>query len=83
MGPPVVELTAHAVVAETVVFRIVRGASPQDPEVVAGFHSNYHRGFDPRVLRSRTRWSTWDSRRIAPPSVQPRSPDAGHGSAIT
>jgi hypothetical protein len=48
MRPPVVELTAHAVVAETVVFRIVRGASPQDPEVVAGFHSNYHRGFDPR-----------------------------------
>ena len=48
MRPPVVELTAHAVVAEMVVFRIVRGASPQDPEVVAGFHSNYHRGFDPR-----------------------------------
>jgi hypothetical protein len=31
MRPPVVELTAHAVVAEIVVFRIVRGASPQDP----------------------------------------------------
>jgi len=31
----------------------------------------------------RTRWSTWDSRRIAPPSVQPRSLDAGRGSSIT
>ena len=48
MRPPVRELTAHAVVTETVVFRIVRGASAQDPEVVEGLHSNYRRGFEPR-----------------------------------
>lgn len=50
MRPPVIELTAHAVVRETVVFRIVRGASPQDPEVVEGLHFNYRRGFDPRGI---------------------------------
>jgi hypothetical protein len=48
MRPPVVELSVHAVVTETVVFRVMRGASPQDPEVIAGLNSNYGRGFDPR-----------------------------------
>ena len=48
MSPAVVELMAHAVVTETVLFRIVRGGSPQNPEVIAGLHSNYGRGFEPR-----------------------------------
>jgi len=50
MRPPVHELTAHAVVRETVVFRVVRGASAQDPEVLEGLRSNYQRGFDPRGI---------------------------------
>ena len=50
MRPPVEELTARAVLAETVVFRIVRGVSAQHPEVIEGLHSNYRRGFDPRGI---------------------------------
>src|SRR5690348_2714498 len=48
MRSPVVELTARAVITETIVYRVVRGTSPQDPDMVAGFHSNFQRGFDPR-----------------------------------
>jgi hypothetical protein len=48
MRPPVLELVVHAVVTDTTVFRIVRGRSPQNPEVIAGLNSNYGRGFDPR-----------------------------------
>jgi hypothetical protein len=48
MRPPVLELVVHAVVTETIVFRIVRGGSPQNPEFIAGLNSNYGRGFAPR-----------------------------------
>lgn len=48
MRPPVLKLVVQAVVTETIVFRIVRGGSPQNPEVIVGLNSNYGRGFDPR-----------------------------------
>lgn len=42
------DLVVHAVVSETVLFRIVQGESPQHPVVLDGLRSNCDRGIAPR-----------------------------------